>query len=80
MKNIIFILIYLYIAGFIIFGLNAMVRFHAKSRQALINTFKKSKNYANNNTSKVRDIAVIIVCICAVIVSITALIMVIKMK
>lgn len=76
MKNIIFILIYLYIAGFIIFGLNAMNRFHAK----VINIAKKSINYTNNNSNKVRDIAVIVVCICAVIVSITALIMVIKMK
>lgn len=76
MKEIIFIAVYFYLAGFVVFGVNAMNRFHAK----VINIAKKSINYTNNNSNKVRDIAVIVVCICAVIVSITALIMVIKMK
>lgn len=75
-KDILFILIYLYVAGFIIFGLNGMIRLHTK----IANMVKKSKNYTNNNSSKVRDYAVIIVCICAVVAMIVALIMLNKIK
>lgn len=75
-KDILFILIYLYVAGFIIFGLNGMIRFHTK----IANLVKKSKNCINNNSSKVRDYAVIIACICAVVAMIVALIMLNKIK
>ena len=55
-KDILFILIYLYVAGFIIFGLNGMIRFHTK----IANMVKKSKNYINNNSDKVRDYVALI--------------------
>lgn len=53
-----------------------MISFHTK----IANMVKKSKNYTNNNSSKVRDYAVIIVCICAVVAMIVALIMLNKIK
>lgn len=53
-----------------------MIRFHTK----IANMVKKSKNYINNNSDKVRDYAVIIVCICVVIAMIIAIVMISKMK
>ena len=66
MKEILFMLLYLYVAGFIIFGFNAMASFHI----AIANVIKNLFNYTDNNSSKVRDYVVIIACICAVIVAI----------
>lgn len=74
MKEFLFILLYLYVAGFIIFGFNAMARFHI----AIANGIKNLFNYTNNNSSKVRDFVVIIACICVVIASIVAVIVVAK--
>lgn len=76
MKEIIFILIYLYIAGFIIFGFSTMASFHL----SIVGRIKNLFDYTNNNSSKVRDYAVIIVCICAVIAMIIAIVMISKMK
>ena len=72
MKEILFILIYLCVASVIIFGFNIIIK--------AINLSKQYLNYANKNSSKVRDYAVIIVCICAVITMIIAIVMISKMK
>lgn len=76
MKEIIFVLIYLYVVGFIICGFSAMASFHIAIAYGIKNLF----DYTNNNSSKVRDYAVIIVCICAVIAMIIAIVMISKMK
>ena len=70
MKEILFILIYLCVASVIIFGFNIVIK--------AINLSKQYLNYTNKNSSKVRDYAVIITCICAVIMSIIAVIVVAK--
>lgn len=41
---------------FIIFGLNAMIRFHTK----IANMVKKYKNYINKNSNKFRDYVALI--------------------
>ena len=76
MKEVIFILIYLYVASFIIFGFSAMASFHLSIANGIKNLF----DYTNKNSSKIRDYAVIVVCICAVITMIIAIVMISKMK
>lgn len=86
MKEIIFIAVYFYLVGFAIFK----DKEHKKIFGVIIvvgiavviigMAITKFISYASGNTSTVRDIAVIIACICVVIASITTVIMLTKKK
>lgn len=87
MKEIIFIAVYFFMAGSAIFKDDEnvfdkfLIAIGAISVVAIIGTaITKFINYTSNNTSTVRDIALIIACICVIIASITTVIMLTKKK
>lgn len=86
MKEIIFIAVYFYLVGFAIFkdkevkkifDITIAIGIAVTITGMAITNFI---NYTSDNTSTIKDIALIIACICVIIASITAVIVLIKKK
>lgn len=86
MKEIIFIAVYFYLVGFAIFKDKGDKKIFdiiiAIGITVTITGMAITKfiNYTSDNTSTIRDIALIIACICVIIASITTIIMLTKKK